>query len=67
MTENARKMVQSLFKAYFEDPSRLPAEFAARAAEEEREKGESGRARIVADYIAGMTDRYVTKEFQRLI
>ena len=66
MTENAQQMVQSLFKAYFEDPSRLPAEFAERAGEEEREKGESGRARIVADYIAGMTDRYATKEYQRL-
>ena len=66
MTENAREMVQSLFKAYFEDPSRMPAEFAERAKQEEREKGESGRARIVADYIAGMTDRYATKEYQRL-
>ncbi|HEY4128254.1 MAG TPA: hypothetical protein VGN70_09435, partial [Gammaproteobacteria bacterium] len=26
----------------------------------------SGRARIVADYVAGMTDRFATKEFQRL-
>lgn len=66
MTENARQMVQGLFKAYFEDPSRMPAEFAERAKQEEREKGESGRARIVADYIAGMTDRYATKEYQRL-
>jgi len=66
MTENAGRMVQALFKAYFEDASRLPAEFAARAAEEERKNGDSGRARIVADYIAGMTDRYATKEYQRL-
>ena len=66
MTENAGRMVQSLFKAYFEDPSRLPAEFAERVKQEEQEKGESGRARIVADYIAGMTDRYATREYQRL-
>ncbi|HEV7165292.1 MAG TPA: deoxyguanosinetriphosphate triphosphohydrolase [Gammaproteobacteria bacterium] len=65
MTDNARQMVQSLFKAYFEDPSRLPQESAERVKQEEQEKGESGRARIVADYIAGMTDRYATKEHQR--
>ena len=66
MTSNAAKMVQSLFKAYFEDVSRLPPEFAAHAEQEEKEKGISGRARIVADYIAGMTDRFATKEYQRL-
>ncbi|MGE5624167.1 MAG: deoxyguanosinetriphosphate triphosphohydrolase [Bacillota bacterium] len=67
MTGNAQKMVQSLFKTYFEDVSKMPAEFAARAKDEEKQKGESGRARIVADYIAGMTDRFATKEYQRLV
>jgi dGTP triphosphohydrolase len=66
MTENAQRMVQNLFEAYFGDVSLMPAEFAARAKQEEQEKGESGRARIVADYVAGMTDRYATKEYQRI-
>src|SRR5690242_5421285 len=66
MTASAERMVQGLFKAYFEDSSRLPPEFVARARDEERDKGTSGRARIVADYIAGMTDRFATKECQRL-
>jgi dGTPase len=66
MTSNAGRMVQGLFEAYFEDTSRLPPESMARAGQEEKDKGASGRARIVADYIAGMTDRYATKEFQRL-
>ncbi len=66
MTASAAKMVQSLFQAYFADVSRLPPEFAAHAEQEEKEKGISGRARIVADYIAGMTDRYAGKEYQRL-
>ncbi len=65
MTSNAGRMVQGLFEAYFADISRLPPEFAARAREEEDEKGASGRARIVADYIAGMTDRFATREHQR--
>jgi dGTPase len=63
MTANAARMVEGLFQAYFEDLSRLPPEFRARAEEEEKGKGESGRARIVADYIAGMTDRFASKEF----
>ncbi|HEY1773518.1 MAG TPA: deoxyguanosinetriphosphate triphosphohydrolase [Gammaproteobacteria bacterium] len=67
MTGNASKMVTGLFEAYFEDISRLPPEFAAWAKEEEDEKGASGRARIVADYIAGMTDRFATRESQRLV
>ena len=44
----------------------MPADFALRAEHEEVHKGDAGRARIVADYIAGMTDRYATKEYQRL-
>ena len=66
MTGNAQRMVQSLFKTYFGDVSKMPADFTARAGDEEKAKGGSGRARIVADYIAGMTDRYATKEYQRL-
>jgi len=66
MTGNAAQMVTGLFGAYFGDITRLPVEFAAQAEREEKEKGLSGRARIVADYIAGMTDRFATKEFQRL-
>jgi dGTPase len=32
----------------------------------ESEAGENGRARAVADYIAGMTDRYAIVEHERL-
>ena len=66
MTDNAANMVSNLFKAYFEDPSRLPQEFAERVKQEEKDKGDSGRARIVADYIAGMTDRYASREYGKL-
>ena len=57
MTRQAQQIVQDLFAAYTEDVSRMPAQFAERAAR----KDESGRARIIADYIAGMTDRYAMK------
>ena len=62
MTRQAQQIVQDLFAAYSEDVSRMPAQFAERAAR----KDESGRARIIADYIAGMTDRYAMKAHEAL-
>ena len=62
MTRQAQQIVQDLFAAYTEDVSRMPAQFAERAAR----KDESGRARIIADYIAGMTDRYAMKAHEAL-
>ena len=54
MTRKVQIMVRDLFTAYSEDVQRMPPEFAAAAASLD----EHGRARVVADYIAGMTDRY---------
>jgi dGTPase len=62
MTRQAQQIVQDLFAAYTGDVSRMPAQFAERAARED----ESGRARIIADYIAGMTDRYAMKAHEAL-
>lgn len=52
----ARQIVRELFAAYCADPAQMPASFAARA---ERE-------RTVADFIAGMTDRFAISEHERL-
>ena len=54
MTRRAQAIVQELFDAYSSDIGRMPAEFADRAAGLEGAE----RARVIADYIAGMTDRY---------
>ncbi|MDH4314405.1 MAG: deoxyguanosinetriphosphate triphosphohydrolase [Gammaproteobacteria bacterium] len=62
MTDNARDMVQSLFGRYMTDPQEMPEEFSSRAARGD----ESAKARVVADYIAGMTDRFAIAEFERL-
>jgi dGTPase len=66
MTAQAREVVTRLFAAFFADPRRMPAEHAAEARAAERADGKSGRARVVADYIAGMTDRYALAEHDRL-
>jgi len=44
----------------------MPPEYREKAQNEESENGDSGRARIVSDYIAGMTDRYAIKEYKRI-
>ena len=62
MTDRVQHMLRTLFDAYMHDTSRMPPKFAAPAAE----ASEEGRARIVADYIAGMTDRYAMAEHDKL-
>lgn len=58
MTAKARRIIGDLFDAFMEDPRLLPPQFNAAA--------EIERARSVADYIAGMTDRYAIREHRRL-
>ena len=57
--EQADAVVRRLFKAYMTDSSALPPEWAAKA------DGQT-RAQAVADYIAGMTDRFAIAEHARL-
>ncbi len=55
-TGQARHVVRELFAAYMDQPAQMPADFATR----------EHRARAVADYIAGMTDRFAAREHERL-
>jgi dGTPase len=66
MTTKARRVVQQLFEALSGDIRLLPEEYRDMAQRAELSEGMSGRLRIVADYIAGMTDRYAILEHQRL-
>ncbi|HSE77814.1 MAG TPA: deoxyguanosinetriphosphate triphosphohydrolase [Alphaproteobacteria bacterium] len=60
--ENARRVVGALFAAYLERPERLPQEWRVRA-----EGPRTPRtARLVADYIAGMTDRFAFQDHARV-
>ena len=58
MTGQAQETVRSLFAAFMQNLDRLPAEHGARARAEEKRAGSAGAARVVADYVAGMTDRF---------
>jgi dGTPase len=66
MTTKAQRTVTELFEAFMADPRLMPDEHAAEAARKEASHGEAGRARAVADYIAGMTDRFAILEHSRL-
>jgi len=66
MSVKAQRMVSDLFSVFYDDHKLLPPEHQQKVRELERELGESGRARAVADYIAGMTDRYAIREHQKL-
>lgn len=66
MTNKADAVISSLFRTFFERPELLPPEHQQVAQQMEANDGEHGRARSVADYIAGMTDRYAIVEHERL-
>ena len=66
MTNKARKVLRELFEVFMQDIDLLPDEHRLAAASAERQHGKSGRARVVADYVAGMTDRYAIVEHRRL-
>ncbi len=58
MTAKARRVVSELFAAFSSDPRLLPPQYQANAS--------TDAPRMVADYIAGMTDRYAMREHRRL-
>ena len=66
MTTKAKRVVRELFAALLEDVELMPEEHQEAARRMEAEAGRPGRARAVADYIAGMTDRYAILEHRRL-
>lgn len=66
MTTKAKRLLTELFHAFFDDVRLMPPEYRDLAEREERANGDAGRARVVADYIAGMTDRYAILEHRRL-
>jgi len=59
-------VLEELFEGFMSDLSLLPAEHRQAAEALEAANGRDGRARAVADYIAGMTDRYAFQEHERI-
>ncbi len=63
-TGQAKQIVRDLFLRYMAKPDAMAANFHAKALAEG--EGASGLARTVADYIAGMTDRFAMREHERM-
>ena len=63
MTAKAQRIVEELFAAYSGDAGLMPDEYATAAASAEG----ADRARVIADYIAGMTDRYAIAAHERVV
>jgi len=60
MTSKARRLMQDLFTLFLREPDCLPSEW---------QRGEPNTAEVaiaVADYLAGMTDRFALQEHRRL-
>ncbi|MFO1114236.1 MAG: deoxyguanosinetriphosphate triphosphohydrolase [Beijerinckiaceae bacterium] len=62
--EKATEIVERLFPLFLSTPGAMPLEWAGLF---KGARDEAARARIVADYIAGMTDRYALGEYKRLV
>ena len=56
-------MLNAVFPMMLDDPRLMPADWQAEAL---AAPGRAGRARVVLDYVAGMTDRFAIAEYQRL-
>jgi dGTPase len=60
MSAKAQRIVRELFEVFMNDASLLPDDY------QKQGSTDQDKARAVADYIAGMTDRYAIREYQRL-
>jgi dGTPase len=58
----ARRMLAEMFRLFMAEPEVLPTEWRLRA----EGKVDAARARVVCDYVAGMTDRYAIEEHRKL-
>ncbi len=69
MASKAERVIRDIFRIYMDNPAMLPT---AQQHELQKRAGDAGQieparqARMIADYIAGMTDRYALEEYERL-
>ncbi len=63
MTEKVQAMLKDLFQIYMTDIDRMSPQFSSLADKQDQ----TSRARVVADYISGLTDRFAIAEHERII
>ena len=62
----ATRVIRDMFDRFMEKPDLLPMELRPRAREKEADRGEAGRARVIADYIASLSDRHILVEYGKV-
>ena len=66
MAESAKETVTYLFNAYMKEPMLLTNEIQIIINNDNEQTGDLDTARLIADYIAGMTDRFAFSEHERI-
>jgi dGTPase len=64
VTDSSVVVLKELFRAFLDDPALLPGQYRAKVGEVGSDT--AARARVIADYVAGMTDRYALREYAQL-
>ena len=67
MRLEASRIIGTLFDLFLEKPHLLPETDYVKSRQDFGENGVLGKARVISDYIAGMTDRYAAAEYHRLV
>ena len=62
MTSKARRILADLFRQFMAEPDTLPTQWQVQIGQS---GDDTGKARVIADYLAGMTDRFAIAEHQR--
>ncbi len=65
-TGKAVRVIRELFRMFMERPQLLPTELHRRASEKKAIRGEAGQARVIADYIASLSDRHILAEHRKI-
>jgi len=60
MTDKSKRFIKELFENYYHNPWQIPSDF------QNKENKNFFLKRVIADYIAGMTDRFALDEYQKL-
>ena len=63
MTSKARRVIADLFHQLLSEPENLPTKWQKKISGE----SETQKAQVIADYIAGMTDRFAYGEHSRIV
>ena len=66
MTDKADRVIRHLFSELMSNFKRMPPDYCQKAETAEWEDGTAGSARVVSDYIAGMTDRFALDTYEQL-